>query len=207
GRGPDQRRRPIHHPPGRVLPRSDARMGGAARRHRGPDRGEELDRPSRPDRPRHRGLLRPRLEGHADARAEQPHPRADQALSRAADRAAVVHGARPARRAAVRVERPRLPLPGAGRRDREPLRGPQGRVSVEVRDVAPGLWLWRQPHPDWEEGGGWEPEVASFAVESGGEVVLIDPLAPAPAERELWDRLDAAPPTVALVLKPDHVRD
>jgi Metallo-beta-lactamase superfamily len=80
-------------------------------------------------------------------------------------------------------------------------------VSIEVRDVAPGLWLWRQPHPDWEEGGGWEPEVSSFAVQTGGEVVLIDPLAPPPAERELWERLDSKPPTVALVLKPDHVRD
>jgi hypothetical protein len=80
-------------------------------------------------------------------------------------------------------------------------------VSVEVRDVAPGLWLWRQPHPDWEEGGGWEPEVSSFAVETGGEVVLLDPLAPPPAAREVWERLDTKPPTVALVLKPDHVRD
>lgn len=22
-------------------------------------------------------------------------------------------------------------------------------ASVEVRDVAPGLWLWRRPHPEW----------------------------------------------------------
>ena len=27
-------------------------------------------------------------------------------------------------------------------------------VTVEMRDVAPGLWLWRQPHPAWEEGDG-----------------------------------------------------
>src|SRR5215211_9555454 len=78
---------------------------------------------------------------------------------------------------------------------------------VEVRDVAPGLWLWRQPHPGWEEGAEWEPEVSSFFVESRGERVVIDPLAPHPREREVWDRLDATPPTVALVLKPDHVRD
>jgi hypothetical protein len=37
-------------------------------------------------------------------------------------------------------------------------------VAVEMPDVAPGLWLWRQPHPDWSEGSDWEPEVASFAV-------------------------------------------
>jgi len=78
---------------------------------------------------------------------------------------------------------------------------------VDARDVAPGLWLWRQPHPSWEEGFEWEPEVSSFFVESGGERVVIDPLAPPPRELELWERLDAAPPTVAVILKPDHVRD
>jgi hypothetical protein len=80
---------------------------------------------------------------------------------------------------------------------------------IEVRDVAPGLWLWRQPHPDWREGLDWEPEVSSFFVESRGERVVIDALAPPPGllGRVAWERLDAAPPTVAVVLKPDHVRD
>jgi hypothetical protein len=80
-------------------------------------------------------------------------------------------------------------------------------VAVEVRDVAPGLWLWRQPHPDWEQGSDWEPEVASVAVESRGVSIVLDPLAPPPRAREVWDRLDARPPEVAVVLKPDHVRD
>jgi hypothetical protein len=78
---------------------------------------------------------------------------------------------------------------------------------VEVRDVAPGLWLWRQPHPDWREGLDWEPEVSSFVVESRGEAIVLDPLAPPPSAREVWDRLDATPPTTVVVLKPDHVRD
>ena len=78
---------------------------------------------------------------------------------------------------------------------------------VEVRDVADGLWLWRQPHPDWREGIGWEPEVASFFVESRGERVVLDALAPPPRAQEVWTRLDARPPTAAVVLKPDHVRD
>jgi len=55
-------------------------------------------------------------------------------------------------------------------------------VSVEVRDVATGLWLWRQPHPAWEEGNDWEPEVSSFAVESRGARLLLDPLAPPPGD-------------------------
>src|ERR671935_434771 len=78
---------------------------------------------------------------------------------------------------------------------------------VEVRDVAPGLWLWRQPHPDWDESAGWEPPVSSFFVESRGERAVLDPLAPPPSVREVWARLEATPPTLAIVLKPDHVRD
>jgi hypothetical protein len=80
-------------------------------------------------------------------------------------------------------------------------------VSVEVRDVAPGLWLWRQRHPDWREGNDWEPEVASFAVESRGVGVLLDPLAPPPDARDVWARLDTLRPRAVVVLKPDHVRD
>ncbi len=80
-------------------------------------------------------------------------------------------------------------------------------MDVSTLDVAPGLWLWRQPHPDWHEGCGWEPHVASFVVESGGRTLALDPLAPPPSARAVWDRLDARPPTDVVVLKPDHVRD
>ena len=74
-------------------------------------------------------------------------------------------------------------------------------------DVAPGLWLWRQPHPAWQPGADWEAEVASFAVESRGERLLLDPLAPPPGAREVWERLDALRPGAVVILKPDHVRD
>ncbi|HEV2999294.1 MAG TPA: MBL fold metallo-hydrolase [Solirubrobacteraceae bacterium] len=80
-------------------------------------------------------------------------------------------------------------------------------MSVEIRDVAPGLWLWRQRHPGWEEGADWEPEVTSVAVQSRGARLVLDPLAPPRAEREAWERLDALDPDAAVVLKPDHVRD
>jgi hypothetical protein len=80
-------------------------------------------------------------------------------------------------------------------------------VTVEMRDVADGLWLWRQPHPAWEEGNDWEPEVASFALESRGARILLDPLAPPPGAREVWERIDALAPDAIVVLKPDHVRD
>lgn len=80
-------------------------------------------------------------------------------------------------------------------------------MAVEVRDVAPGLWLWRQPHPEWQESAGWDPPVTSTCVESRGEVAVLDALAPPEGAREVWERLEARPPTLAVVLKPDHVRD
>jgi glyoxylase-like metal-dependent hydrolase (beta-lactamase superfamily II) len=79
--------------------------------------------------------------------------------------------------------------------------------SVEIRDVAPGLWIWRLEHPHWKPGQGWEPIVASTCVESRGERLILDPLAPPNDDAALWQRLDANPPTAAVVLKPDHVRD
>ena len=80
-------------------------------------------------------------------------------------------------------------------------------MSAELLDVAPGLWLWRLPYPDWRPEAGWPEVVTSTCVESGGEVVLIDPLAPPDDATEVWARLDAKPATVVAVLKPDHVRD
>ncbi len=80
-------------------------------------------------------------------------------------------------------------------------------MPAEVRDVAPGLWLWRVEHPAWRPGLGWEQLVASTCVESGGDVGLLDPIAPSDDDDEVWRRLDARPPTLVAVLKPDHVRD
>ena len=78
---------------------------------------------------------------------------------------------------------------------------------VSVHDVAPGLWFWRRGHPAWKPGLQWSEEVTSTCVASGGEVALIDPLAPPHDATEAWERLDASPPTMAVILKPDHVRD
>jgi hypothetical protein len=73
-------------------------------------------------------------------------------------------------------------------------------------DVAEGLWVWRVEHPAWRPGLDWEPLVTSTCGESGGEILALDPLAP-PAESDVWQRLDARPPTAVVILKPDHVRD
>jgi glyoxylase-like metal-dependent hydrolase (beta-lactamase superfamily II) len=80
-------------------------------------------------------------------------------------------------------------------------------MPAELRDVTAGLWLWRVAHPDWNPGVNWEPLVTSTCVESNGEVALLDPIAPPDDADEIWDRLGARPPTLLVVLKPDHVRD
>ena len=80
-------------------------------------------------------------------------------------------------------------------------------MAYELHDAAPGLWLWRLEHPDWVEGLDWGPHVTSTCVESGGEVAVLDPIAPPEDAHEVWDRFDARPPSLAVVLKPDHVRD
>ncbi len=80
-------------------------------------------------------------------------------------------------------------------------------MAAELRDVVPGLWLWRIEHPAWTPASGWEPLVTSTCAESGGEVFLLDPLAPPADAVDIWKRIDAHPPSVIVVLKPDHVRD
>jgi glyoxylase-like metal-dependent hydrolase (beta-lactamase superfamily II) len=80
-------------------------------------------------------------------------------------------------------------------------------MEAAIRDVAPGLWLWRVEYPDWRPGVAWGPAVASTCVETEGEVVLVDPLLPAGQVDDVLARLDDSPPTAVAILKPDHVRD
>ncbi len=76
-----------------------------------------------------------------------------------------------------------------------------------IRDLAPGLWIWRTKHPGWTADADWQPVVTSTYVASGGERLVLDALAPSADQPEVWRKLDENPPTAAAVLKPDHVRD
>ncbi len=80
-------------------------------------------------------------------------------------------------------------------------------MPFELRDVSPGLWIWRTEHPDWSPEADWEPLVTSTCASSGGEFALLDPIVPPEDATDVWERLDANPPTLLVVLKPDHVRD
>ncbi|MDQ3891059.1 MAG: hypothetical protein M3312_11005 [Actinomycetota bacterium] len=66
---------------------------------------------------------------------------------------------------------------------------------MHVQELAPGLWRWTAPHPDWtpEDGGpeGWERDVGCLYYEAPDGLVLIDPLAPPGDDGErFWRALD-----------------
>jgi len=67
---------------------------------------------------------------------------------------------------------------------------------VHVAELAPGLWRWTAPHPEWtpDDGGpeGWEQDVAAYYCEAEGDLLLIDPIVPVDAaERDrFWEALD-----------------
>jgi glyoxylase-like metal-dependent hydrolase (beta-lactamase superfamily II) len=78
--------------------------------------------------------------------------------------------------------------------------------EVETREVAPGLWLWRQERGTWTPDADWHGPVSSWCVESRDETLVLDALAPPPESASVWERLDTARPDTVVVLKPDHVR-
>jgi glyoxylase-like metal-dependent hydrolase (beta-lactamase superfamily II) len=66
---------------------------------------------------------------------------------------------------------------------------------MEIEQIAPQLWWWTAPHPDWgppdfESGQGWERDVSCYALVAGDDFVLFDPLVPGGDEERLWAALD-----------------
>jgi glyoxylase-like metal-dependent hydrolase (beta-lactamase superfamily II) len=69
---------------------------------------------------------------------------------------------------------------------------------MDVHEIAPGLWHWTAPHPEWkpemrgEDGLGWDEIVSSYALVTDDGLVLIDPQVPTDAEeaRRFWEALD-----------------
>jgi len=76
--------------------------------------------------------------------------------------------------------------------------------NVEVIDLAPGLWIWRLDHPEWNEHFDWPRVVTSVCVDAGDEGWLLDPLLPPADATQVWDRLAERPPTAVALLIPDH---
>ena len=40
-----------------------------------------------------------------------------------------------------------------------------------MRELRPGLWHWQAPHPDWQAGEPWDPNVSSYAIDDGESFV------------------------------------
>ncbi len=87
-----------------------------------------------------------------------------------------------------------------------------------VEQIAPHLWHWTAPHPDWKpsnrgkDGLGWDQLVSSYALVADDDFVLIDPLVPEDENgAALWDALDRdvgahGPPAILISVHPYHAR-
>ena len=63
--------------------------------------------------------------------------------------------------------------------------------GAQPRELAPGLWSWACPHPEWRAGE-FGAEVVSFAARSGEVLLLIDPLVPeTPDDAGVLELIDA----------------
>jgi hypothetical protein len=61
---------------------------------------------------------------------------------------------------------------------------------MEVEKIAPGLWRWTAPHPEWTPASDWPRDVGCVYYEAADAVVLIDPLVPAREPGRFWEALD-----------------
>jgi hypothetical protein len=77
-------------------------------------------------------------------------------------------------------------------------------MGYPIIDVTPGLWVWQEDYAEWTPGNGWTNPLNSTYVEADGKIVIVDPIAPADDTSEVWARLDAHPPTMIAILKPDQ---
>jgi len=66
----------------------------------------------------------------------------------------------------------------------------QARRAVRVGELAPGLWWWTAPHPDWQPGRSWPADVRCFYAEAEQATLLIDPLVPSTTPERFWAALD-----------------
>ena len=83
---------------------------------------------------------------------------------------------------------------------------------MEVQKIAPGLWYWLAPHPDWTPDENWPEGVLCAYYEAEDAVVLFDPLVPRGEEDEFWRALDGdverlGLPVRVLLTAPWHDRD
>lgn len=76
-------------------------------------------------------------------------------------------------------------------------------VDTSAREIQPGLWHWRAPHPEWTPSEPWDRYVSSYAVDDGERLLLIDPLGVPSALVALAARRE----TAIVLTCPWHERD
>jgi glyoxylase-like metal-dependent hydrolase (beta-lactamase superfamily II) len=79
---------------------------------------------------------------------------------------------------------------------------------VNLHEVAPGLWYWTAPHPDWHGATDWPEEVGCVCYRAPAATVLIDPLLPSDEEEALFELVDnLGLPVEVLLTASWHKRD
>jgi glyoxylase-like metal-dependent hydrolase (beta-lactamase superfamily II) len=80
---------------------------------------------------------------------------------------------------------------------------------MDLQEIAPHLWHWTAPHPEWKpkyaEKGGWEEIISSYALVADDALVLFDPIVPADEPDRFWEALDRdvehhGPPAILITL-------
>jgi len=72
-----------------------------------------------------------------------------------------------------------------------------------MRELRPGLWHWKAPHPQWEPTEPWDQNVSSYAIDDGERLLVFDPLS-VPPEIE---QLAVGRETAIVLTAPWHERD
>jgi hypothetical protein len=70
-----------------------------------------------------------------------------------------------------------------------------------VQELADGLWRWTTRHAEWQPGE-WGAQVASFALDAGDVLLLVDPLVP---DEGFLDELVRGPVAILITI-PYHTR-
>lgn len=80
---------------------------------------------------------------------------------------------------------------------------------MNVQEIAPRLWWWSAPHPEWtknsfKDGQGWQETVSSYALAGDGALVIFDPQIPVD-ESAFWEAIDGeveqhGPPAILITI-------
>jgi hypothetical protein len=81
---------------------------------------------------------------------------------------------------------------------------------MNIEEIAPRLWWWTAPHPEWTEesfkdGQGWQQTVSSYALAADDALLPFDPQIPEGDDPAFWGALDDdvehhGPPSILITI-------